>query len=111
MQVFEYMACVVLLGASSSCRCTRPKEGTGSGTAPTPPAAGKTITGTVRYIDLEGGFYGIETDDGAHLDPVNLPEPFRRDGLRVQARVERLKDRASFHMWGQLVRIVTIEPQ
>jgi inhibitor of cysteine peptidase len=65
--------------------------------------------GTIRHIDLEGGFYGLEADDGTRLDPVNLPEEFQKDGLRVKARVERLKDRVSFHMWGRLVRILEIE--
>ena len=59
-----------------------------------------TITGTIRHVDLEGGFYGIETDDGAKLDPVNLPAEFQKDGLRIRAYVESLQDRVSFHMWG-----------
>ena len=64
------------------------------------------VTGTIRYIDLEGGFYGIETDDGQKLDPVNLPEELQKDGLRIEARVEELRDRVSIRMWGTLVRIV-----
>ncbi|MGE5295798.1 MAG: hypothetical protein ACM3VT_13305 [Solirubrobacterales bacterium] len=67
------------------------------------------ITGTVRHVDLEGGFYGIETDDGAKLDPVNLPQEFQKDGTRLRAQVEPLKDRVSTHMWGTLVRITSIE--
>jgi len=74
-----------------------------------PPATGRLVTGVVSYIDLEGGFYGILTGDGQKLDPVNLPEAFRKDGLRVRARVEDLKDRISFHMWGQLVRVIELE--
>ena len=70
---------------------------------------GQVVTGTVRHIDLEGGFYGIEADDGTKLDPVNLPEEFRQDGMRVRVRVEELKDRVSIHMWGKIVRIVEIK--
>lgn len=70
---------------------------------------GTQVTGTIRHIDLEGGFYGIETDDGAKLDPVNLPPEFQHDGLRIRATVEELKDRISFHMWGRQVRILSIE--
>jgi len=29
-------------------------------------------TGTVIFLDFEGGFYGILSDDGEHYDPVNL---------------------------------------
>jgi hypothetical protein len=67
------------------------------------------VTGTVRYIDVEGGFYGIEADERTKLDPVNLPEEFRKDGVRVRVRVEELPDRVSIHMWGKIVRIVEIK--
>lgn len=67
--------------------------------------------GTVRYIDLEGGFYGIESDDGARLDPVNLPEEFRVDGARVRYWAVPAEGRASIHMWGTLVEIVEIRKE
>ena len=63
----------------------------------------------MRHIDLEGGFYGIVTDDGRKLDPVNLPDTFRQDGIRIKTRVEPLKGQTSVHMWGTLVRIIDIE--
>jgi hypothetical protein len=67
------------------------------------------ITGTIRYLSFEGGFYGIVTDDGQHFDPVNLPDSLKEDGLRIRARVERMRGWVSIHMWGHLVRIITIE--
>ncbi|MEK6756891.1 MAG: hypothetical protein AABZ02_12130 [Bacteroidota bacterium] len=67
------------------------------------------LTGTVIYVSLEGGFYGIKGDDGKNYDPVNLPEEFRKDGLRVRFEAKELKDRASFHMWGILIEIVSIQ--
>jgi hypothetical protein len=67
------------------------------------------VTAIVRYLDLEGGFYGLVTDEGQKLDPVNLPEAFRKDGTRIRARLEELEGRASTHMWGKLVRILSIE--
>jgi hypothetical protein len=67
------------------------------------------VTGTVRYIDLEGGFYGIETDDGRKLDPVNLPKEFQKDGLRIQARVAEIQDGVSVHMWGTPVQIIAFK--
>ena len=30
-------------------------------------------SGTITYINLEGGFYGIVADDGEHYVPINLP--------------------------------------
>ncbi len=118
MRVFIGVLCVVLLVACGACHNdvqdrprddgeTRSRESSADGRQGTLTAA--SVTGTVRYIDLEGGFYGIETDDGAKLDPVNLPAEFQQDGVRLRVQVEPLKDRVSFHMWGTLVRVVSIE--
>jgi len=68
-----------------------------------------TAKGTVRYLDLEGGFYGIVADDGTHYDPgESLPEEFRRDGLRVRFTA-RPKEGVTIRMWGKLVEIEKIE--
>lgn len=70
--------------------------------------------GTIKYLSFEGGFYGIVGDDGKHYDPLNLPQEFRVDGLRV--RFTAARDHAvmtdnivSFHMWGYIVRLISIE--
>ena len=82
----------------------------GFGPKPEPPGTLEVeATGTVVFVELEGGFYGIITDDGARYDPVNLPPEFQRDGLRVRFRARILKDTASIHMWGTPVEILHIE--
>lgn len=72
------------------------------------PQEGRALVGTVHHITIEGGFYGIVAEDGRRYDPVNLPEEFRQDGLPVVCHVRALRNRASFHMWGQLVEIIDI---
>ena len=67
------------------------------------------IEGTVRYIDLEGGFWGITVDDGRKFDPLNLPEKFKKDGLRVNVKLRPRDEMAGLHMWGQIVEIIQIE--
>jgi hypothetical protein len=67
-------------------------------------------TGTIVYLSIEGGFYGIKGDDGRSYDPVNLSNDFRKDGLRVRFEAKELKGQASFHMWGSLVQIIHIQP-
>ena len=71
----------------------------------------KTINaaGRIAYIYLEGGFYGIVGDDGVSYDPVNLPEDFQQDSLRVVFEGKILTDRISFHMWGKLIELKHIE--
>lgn len=66
-------------------------------------------TGTVNYVELEGGFYGIVDDDGRQFDPMDLDESLKEDGLRVRFRARTIEDVASIHMWGTVVEIIAIE--
>ncbi|MEW5760545.1 MAG: carboxypeptidase regulatory-like domain-containing protein, partial [Candidatus Thermoplasmatota archaeon] len=66
-------------------------------------------TGTIKYIDLEGGFWGIISDDNNSYDPTNLPEEFQVDGLRVYFEAKILEDQAGIDQWGTIVEIIKIE--
>lgn len=66
-------------------------------------------TGTIRYVDLEGGFYGIVDEDGAQYDPINLDDAYKEDGLRVHFLAETRDDVMSVRMWGTVVEIIAIE--
>jgi len=66
-------------------------------------------TGTIHYIDLEGGFYGIITDKQEQYDPINLPEVFKQDNLRVEFKARLATNQNSIHMWGKLIYILEIE--
>lgn len=66
-------------------------------------------TGEIQYINLEGGFYGIVSDDGKHYDPINLSTVFQEDGLRVNFVLRILRNQTSIHMWGTVVEILQIE--
>ena len=63
-------------------------------------------TGTVKYISLEGGFYGIIGDDGEHYDPINLLKEFQVDGKRIMFSYKIRNNLASFHMWGTIIEII-----
>ncbi len=65
--------------------------------------------GTVTFLTFEGGFHGIVTADGERLDPINLPDEFRVDGLKVRFDYKPRTDLGSFHMWGTLVEIERIK--
>lgn len=69
----------------------------------------KILNGTVRYIELEGGFYGLVADDGQKYNPVNLPKEYQKDGLRVKFQVKGKKGAVGIHMWGKIVNIIKIE--
>ena len=70
---------------------------------------GLIITGTVKFVEIEGGFYGILGDDGEKYNPVNLAPDYRVDGMRVKAGISIQKDAVSIQMWGTLIRINQIQ--
>ena len=65
-----------------------------------------TLNCTVRYIELEGGFYGLICGDEKYY-PINLPEEYRQDGVRVSV-VARIANVTTFAMWGTPVEILEI---
>ncbi|MEI6293275.1 MAG: hypothetical protein WCP36_06310 [Methanomicrobiales archaeon] len=67
-------------------------------------------TGTVTWVALEGGFYGIIADDGTQYDPLNLPEKYLQDGLRIRFSAVEEPDVAGFHMWGTYITITGVTP-
>ena len=66
-------------------------------------------TGVVKYIDLEGGFYGIIADDGERHYPINLGQEYQVDGLSVRYTYRFRHDVASIHMWGKPIEIADIK--
>jgi len=69
----------------------------------------RNMTGTVVFHEIEGGFYGIEADDGKKYNPINLDESFRKDGLRVKFDANLKKGMVGIHMWGEYVVVLRIE--
>ncbi len=79
----------------------------------TPPAPAPNrirAIGTVRYQNLEGGFWGIVSDDGVRYDPMGLDAQFQQEGLRVRFEAVPETDRMSTRMWGVMVTLTAIEP-
>ena len=66
------------------------------------------ITGTVRHLDLEGGLFVIDADDGTRYNPMNLPDAFRVDGKAVEAVAHRRDDAVSIGMVGPMVELIRI---
>lgn len=79
-------------------------------TAPDVPPGAIRITGTVHFYTLEGGFWAVRGDDGTTYDPLNLAPAYQRENLRVSMVAKVRNDMASFHMVGQIVEILSIQP-
>lgn len=73
--------------------------------------SGSTVHGTGKIVfnDFEGGFYGIEADDGQKFYPVNLDDAFKEEGLRVRFELQTQTGVMSIVMWGTPVSVVSLE--
>jgi hypothetical protein len=87
---------IVLSAAVMLCGCTTTTSGENE------------VSGTVTYIPLEGGFYGIAGDDGNNYYPVNLEPYYQKNGTRIVFTFVPEQDVATTAMWGIPVRITTI---
>lgn len=66
------------------------------------------LIGEVRFINLEGGFYGIIGSDGKNYYPVNLSNEFKIDGIKVKFEGRIRKDLITTTMWGETLEIIKI---
>ncbi|MES3629799.1 MAG: hypothetical protein PPP56_06505 [Longimonas sp.] len=63
-------------------------------------------TGTVRYQELEGGFWSIIARDSTRYDPGGtLPDSLQQEGLQIRFRGEEFPGRPSIRMWGTPIEI------
>lgn len=68
-----------------------------------------TGTGTVTFVNLEGGFYGIVGDSGIRYDPTFLDRDFEQDKLRVKFEGRERADLVNIHQWGTILELTRIE--
>jgi heat shock protein HslJ len=66
-------------------------------------------SGTVKYIELEGGFFGIITPDGRNYLPLNLPREFQVDNMPVTFTGHEKTDVATIFMWGTPLELDSID--
>jgi hypothetical protein len=69
----------------------------------------RNMNGTIVFKELEGGFYGIEADDGKKYNPINLNKQYQKDGLRIKFDAKVKRGMVGIHMWGEYVEILKIE--
>jgi hypothetical protein len=63
------------------------------------------IRGTVKYVNLEGGFYAIYADDGTKYTPFNLGKEYRIAGLVVEIEGRLMTDMMSIQQHGDMLKI------
>ena len=68
-----------------------------------------TILGFIKYVALEGGFFGIMTEDGTKYFPEYLEQDFKQDGLGVRVQAKAQEQILGIQMWGNPIEIINIE--
>lgn len=74
-----------------------------------PPQSRLYFQATVIFLDLEGGLYLLEDQQGSRYEPINLAEPYRQAGLQVAVSAEARPDQVSIGMAAPLIEIIGIE--
>ncbi len=105
----RYIACMmmVLLGLCSTFI-------TGCISRPEPPVVTQEengriqFTGTVYYVTLEGGGWIVKAGDRT-FQPLNLPQGFKQQGLRVRIVARPRPEVATTLMLGEVIEIITIQ--
>lgn len=65
--------------------------------------------GTLKWIELEGGFWAIETDEGRKLQLITeVCDDLREDGLRIHFEGRTRPDMGGVHMWGEYLELGSI---
>lgn len=92
-------AMMATLLALAACTAGKPE-------APTSAPSGEPaeVDGTVRQVNVEGGCWIIETAQG-RVQPVDLPERFRVDGLAVRVTLRDAPDMVSACQVGTLKHV------
>ncbi len=62
------------------------------------------IKGTVKYQELEGGFWSIIGDDGGQYAPISMPEQLKLNGAKVVVKATEFEG-VSMMMWGTTIVI------
>jgi hypothetical protein len=68
-----------------------------------------TVTGTMKFMSFEGGFYGIVTDKGQKLLPLNLKAEYRQDGMKLKVTGKIETEVMTIQQWGTPFTIESVE--
>ncbi len=68
-----------------------------------------TLTGTVAYQNMEGGFYGFVDNKGNKYTPMNLSTEHRKNGLVIQVSAKEVVDMMTTTQFGQLIEVTNIK--
>lgn len=66
------------------------------------------LTGTITKMDIEGGLWVIQAQDGAKYNVINLPQEFQVEGAQIEADARRLEHVRPNEMAGPQIDLLRI---
>ncbi len=75
----------------------------------TEPNRDEWIVATVRFINLEGGFFGLICTDHTRLLPLNLDSTCALDGAKIKIQGHKCPETLTIQQWGTPFTITQIE--
>jgi len=64
---------------------------------------------TVKYLNFEGGFYGLVSEKGAKLLPMNLPTKYKIEGTILRVKGQSINNMMTIQQWGTPFKVIDIE--
>lgn len=64
---------------------------------------------SVKFLNFEGGFYGLVTEKGAKLLPMNLPLKYKVDGTILRVKGQHIKNMVTIQQWGEPFELSEVE--
>jgi len=64
---------------------------------------------SVKFLNFEGGFYGLVTEKGVKLLPMNLPIKYKVDGTILRVKGQHIKNMVTIQQWGEAFELSDIE--
>ena len=71
--------------------------------------AAEMIQVKVVYLDFEGGFYGLITNEGKKLLPMNLAKEYKIADTILEVQGQEVTDMATTKQWGTLFKLSNIK--
>ena len=66
------------------------------------------ISGTLIYKNLEGGFYGFDSDNGKKYTLRNLAPEFKKNGIKLQVSGRVRNDIMTFTQYGDVFDVENV---
>ena len=64
--------------------------------------------GEVVLVEIEGGFYGIQDQNGQKYLPSNLPDLLKQNGLKVRGTAQLKSGKLGFRQWGKPIDLIEV---